>query len=118
MAVIAINGMEVPSPQTMEITWREIGKSDTNAAGQLVMDRVAIKKDLKFVWRYLSVDDMRFLIGLVNAEPFLQITCIDPATGEDAQGEYRAVDRLVKPSRYQDGKPAGYSDLQITFEER
>ena len=57
-------------------------------------------------------------LGCVTEDRVLGAYVLDPATGEDVQGEYRAADRLVKPSRYQDGKPAGYSDLQITFEER
>lgn len=118
MAVLIINGMDMPSPQTMEISWREIGKKETNAMGQMVMDRVALKRDIKCVWRYLSVDDARVLFGIVNAEPFFSLACVDPVTGENVVGEYKAEDRLIKPARYAEGKPVGFSDVQITFQER
>lgn len=118
MAIIAINGLDMPSPQTMEISYREIGKNETNAAGQKVMDRVALKRDLKCVWRYLSKEDAGILLGQITPEPFMDVSFVDPVTGENAEGEYKAADTVIKPNRYANGFPVGYADITINFQER
>lgn len=118
MAIIAINGLDMPAPQKIDIKYREIGKSETNAAGKIVMDRVALKRDVNCVWRYISKDDMTILLGQITPEPFVRLSFTDPMTGENAEGEYKTADVLIKPLRYENGAPVGYTDVQIDFQER
>lgn len=119
MAIVTLNGVEVPSPQTIEMSFRNIGKSETTAAGTTVFDLVAVKRDAKMTWRFLAPEDASIITGTVKTSPFFSLAFVDPETSENVESEYMLGDIIVKPFRYDDdGKIIGYTDVTVNFKER
>lgn len=119
MPIVSMNGVEIPSPQTIEMSFRNIGKAETTAAGTTVFDMVAVKRDAKMTWRYLSPEDASIITGTIKASPFFALAFVDPETNEDVEGEYMLGDIIMKPFRYdENGNVMGYTDITATLKER
>lgn len=119
MPIAKMNGVEIPAPTAIEISYRKIGKAETTAAGTTVYDLVAIKRDVKMTWRYMTPADASVITGTVKASPFFDLAFVDPETNEDVESEYTLEDIIIKPFRYdENGKIIGYTDVVATMKER
>ena len=116
MAVLSINGTDMPSPSAMEIQYDAVGKQETNAAGNTVMDRLGVKRTLKCTWNHLNAEDAAILLTAAQAENWIELGFYDPQSGED-EGVFR-VERASAPVfRVVEGVPV-FRSVQIDFRER
>ena len=118
MAILTINGLAMPVPQRMRFHYGDVGKLEMNAAGRVVMDRLAQRRTLECGWGYLTAEAAARLRGAVNADTFLSVTAADPQTGAAYTGEYLREGVSCGPLRYAGDTPVGYTDIQLTLVER
>lgn len=118
MAILMIGGSEMPPPKSIDIQYTRVGKTETNAAGNTVMDLLAIKRKITLVWARLTPEQAQDVVGAVNAGPFCDVTVIEPETGETETGEYRTTKEALSSMRYESDAPVGYRDIEVELTER
>ena len=85
MAVLTVNGAEMPSPSGMRVEIFDVGSSgERSASGRLVVDRVAVKRRLKLKWACLTPAQLGLLLGAVGQGAFFEAGYPDPETGPAA----------------------------------
>jgi len=81
MAMIRIDGVEMPSPSGLKVEIFDVGVQDErSASGLLVADRVAVKRRLTLEWAHLSPDDLAALLKLTGGA-FFTAAYPDPELG-------------------------------------
>ena len=79
--MIKINGVAIATPKTFEVTISDLdGESNRNANGDLIRDRIAVKRKLNCEWGPLSQNECSTLLKAVK-DIFFQVTYPDPALG-------------------------------------
>lgn len=118
MAIMLIGGVEMPPPKSMDIQYTRIGKTETNAAGNTIMDLLAVKRKITLVWAHLTPSQAADVVTAVNAGPFVDVTVTEPETQETDTGEYRCTKEALSSMRYESDAPIGYRDIEIELTER
>ena len=116
MAILAINGTDMPTPSAMEISCEPVGKEEINAAGNAVMDRLGMKRKIKCVWAYLTAENAAILLSAAQSENWNTLTYHDPANGSQ-QGTFR-VEKSTAPVFRALGGTTEYRNVTIQFKER
>jgi hypothetical protein len=57
MALINIGGTDLPAPSSYNVTITDITKNDRNAAGMMIIERIATKRQIALGWNYLTGDE-------------------------------------------------------------
>ena len=118
MAILLVNGVEVASPSEMRVSVYDVASAaDRNAKGDVVIDRVAVKRKLELKWAHLSAAQMSALLAAVGDEAFFQATYPDPATGAARMMTCYAGERAAAVLRVEDGQPV-WKDLTMEWIER
>lgn len=79
--MIKINGVAIATPKIYEATVSDLdGESNRNAAGQLIRDRVAVKRKLNLEWGPLSQSEIAPILNAVSGV-FFTVTFPDPQLG-------------------------------------
>lgn len=118
MAILTINGEAMPSPKEMKISYAPVGKSESNAAGDTVMDRIALKRTLKATWAYLTALQAASLIGTAQDDYFMTAAYVDPMTGASYSGTFYVKSCELEVVRYEGDVPTAYRDVTITLAEQ
>lgn len=80
--MININGSEIKIPKSFQVTVSDIdGESNRNAQGELLRDRVAVKRKLECEWPPLNATDCSTLLKAVQ-DVFFDVTYPDPLEGK------------------------------------
>lgn len=79
--MIKINGVTIATPSVFEPSIEDIdGESNRNANGDLIRDRIAVKRKLVLEWPSLTQDEMSMLLNEVK-DIFFSVTFPDPQLG-------------------------------------
>ena len=79
--MIKINGVALATPKIYEATVSDLdGESNRNAAGQLIRDRIAVKRKLNLEWGPLSQSEIAPILNAVSGV-FFTVTFPDPQLG-------------------------------------
>lgn len=79
--MIKVNGTKIPTPSEFTVDIADIdGESNRNAKGELIRDRIAVKRKLNMNWKALSPADMKTLLNAVSGV-FFTVEYPDPMTG-------------------------------------
>ena len=79
--MIKINGVAIATPKIYEATVSDLdGESNRNAAGQLIRDRIAVKRKLNLEWGPLSQSEIAPILNAVSVV-FFTVTFPDPQLG-------------------------------------
>lgn len=79
--MLKINGVAIATPKTFEVTISDLdGESNRNTNGDLIRDRIAVKRKLNCEWAPLSQDECSNLLKAVK-DVFFQVTYPDPELG-------------------------------------
>lgn len=117
MALLTINGVEMPSPSKLEAEIFEIGAfGERTASGRLVADRVAVKRRLKLKWAVLSPAQMGLLLGAVGGV-FFEAAYPDPQTGGMRTMTCRCADCSAGVLMIRNDQPV-WTDVEMEWEER
>lgn len=116
MAVITINGVEMPAPSDMQIGIMDLSKAERNANGTMIIERIATKRKIELSWNYLSRTQLSSVLNMVNPV-FFTVGYQDPMTGASRSGTFYVGDRSASVIDFIAGVPR-YKDVKFNFIER
>ena len=115
--MLKINGTTMPSPASMTVSGADIGDSSRrNAAGEKIIDRIAVKRSLSLRWSVLTGAQMAQLLSAVEAQPFFLVTYPDPVTNGDKQAVCCCASRSAELLRY--GSALIWKEVEMVWEEQ
>lgn len=117
MAMLMVNGAAVPAPSTMRLTLFDLSSAqERNAAGELVLDRVAVKRRIDLSWARIGSAALASLLAAMNGG-FFQASYPDPATGEMRSMTCCCADRTAGVLRMEDGA-AVWTNVEMSWTEK
>jgi hypothetical protein len=115
--MITINGTTIKTPQDCTIGIYDIASTaDRNAAGDVLIDRIATKRRLDMEWGALSNTDCAAILTAV-APVFFAVTYPDPQDGI-ARTIVCYVKKRTAPMLKYTGTTPYWEGLSMTLEER
>lgn len=100
--MIKINNTVIPTPSTYTVSINDISKAERNAKGEMVIERIAIKRKLELSWNYLTQSQLAGLLEKVSAV-FFTIEYPDPQDGTLKTGTFYCGDRSSGAIDYSNG---------------
>lgn len=114
--MLKINGVSIAMPKSFQVDISDIdGETNRNAAGQLIRDRIAVKRKLSCEWPPLSQAQASALLGAVS-NVFFTIQYPDPLVGTTTKTFY-VGDRTVPMYRNIEGTIL-WEGLKMNFVEK
>ena len=116
--MISINGVVIATPKTFEVEISDLdGETNRNANGELVRDRIAVKRKLNLEWGPLSQTEISTLIKSVSSV-FFTVTFPDPELGIITKTMY--VGDRTAPAYFYDTKTneVKWQGLKMNFIEK
>lgn len=118
MAVLLVNGFEMPAPSSMKVTVFDVSSTaDRNASGNVVIDRVGTKRKIELSWSHLSGSDLSRLLTAVGTDVFFTAEYPDPVTGGMKSIVCYAGDRSTGVLRVIGGEPV-WTKIEMNWIER
>lgn len=115
--MININGSEIKTPKSFQVTVSDIdGESNRNAQGELLRDRVAVKRKLECEWPPLNAADCSTLLKAVQ-DVFFDVTYPDPLEGKNITKTFYVGDRTAPVLLIKDGQ-VYWQSLKMNFIEQ
>lgn len=88
-----MNGVSITAPSVFKVDINDLdGESGRNARGQLIRDRVAVKRKLECEWGPLQSSEISVILQAVQNE-FFQVRYPDPMTGNNQTKTFYVGDR-------------------------
>ena len=113
---LIINGVTVVTPKSFKVSISDVdGETGRNARGDMVRDRVAVKRKLECEWGLLSQAEMSALLTAVKSE-FFTVSYPDPEVGIVSRTFYVGDRSAPAYSWANNLKP--WSGLSMNFIER
>ena len=79
--MLSINGGAIASPKSLEVTISDLdGESNRNANGELIRDRIGVKRKIALEWPPLTQSEISALLTSVSGV-FFTVTFPDPQQG-------------------------------------
>lgn len=116
MALIKINGVDMPSPSGMLFGIQDISKAERNARGTMIIERIATKRKIDLEWSYLTPAQLSTLLVAVSPV-FFTVTYTDPQTNSLRTGTFYSGDRNAGVMDYINGN-LRYKDVKFSVIER
>ena len=116
--MISINGVAIATPKTFEATVTDLdGESNRNANGELIRDRIAVKRKLNLEWGPLTQAETQTLLSAVSSV-FFTVTFPDPQSGMITKTMY--VGDRTAPAYFYDekDKEVKWQGLKMNFIEK
>lgn len=114
--MLKINGVAIATPKTFEVTVSDLdGESERNANGQLIRDRIAVKRKINLEWSPLTQTESSKLLNAVS-DVFFTVEFPDPQLGIISKTMY-VGDRTTPAYSYINGV-IKWSGLKMNFVER
>jgi hypothetical protein len=79
MALLKINGVDMPTPSTMSVAVEDLVHAERNARGKMIDELIAIKDKIELTWAYLTPVQLSQLLTAVKPRSF-NVTYMDPVT--------------------------------------
>lgn len=93
--MLQIDGVAIASPKSFKVSINDLdGESNRNAKGELIRDRVAVKRKLELEWPPLTNSQMSTLLTKVQ-NVFFTVTYPDPMTGSNQTKTFYVGDRTA-----------------------
>ena len=114
--MIKINGVAIATPKIYEATVSDLdGESNRNAAGQLIRDRIAVKRKLNLEWGPLSQSEIAPILNAVSGV-FFTVTFPDPQLGIITKTMY--VGDITAPAYQYINEEVKWSGLKLNLIEK
>jgi hypothetical protein len=114
--MLKINGVAIAAPSVYEMTIQDLdGESNRNANGDLIRDRIAVKRKLNLEWPPLDQREISTLLNAVSSV-FFTVTFPDPQLGMITKTMY-VGDRTAPAYVYINGE-VKWSSLKMNFIEK
>ena len=113
MALLTINGVSITSPKELQVDVMDLdGTTNRNAKGEIVRDRIAVKRKISLKWGPLSPSQISTILQSVQSE-FFTCTYPDPMVGGDSTKTFYVGDRSAPLF-----KQGLWESLQMDFVEK
>ena len=118
MALLVINGVTVKTPSKFSVTVSDFdGETTRNAKGELIRDRIGVKRKLDCEWPPLTQSEMSTLLNAVS-NVFFTVTYLDPMIGSTTKTMY-VGDRSAPMYRYgTGGSEVLWENVKMNFIEK
>jgi hypothetical protein len=116
MALITVNGVNIPTPTNYDVGIQDISNAQRNAQGTMVIERIATKKTITLSYSYLSATDLSTILQAI-APTFYNVTYLDPITNSNVTSSFYCGDRSLGMIDFQAGVPR-YQNLKFELIER
>jgi hypothetical protein len=116
--MISINGVAIATPKSYEATVTDLdGETNRNANGELIRDRIAVKRKLNLEWGPLTQAETQTLLSAVSSV-FFTVTFPDPQSGMITKTMY--VGDRTAPAYFYDekAKEVKWQGLKMNFIEK
>ncbi len=114
--MLKINGTEITTPKSIEFDLNDIdGETNRNAAGEMIRDRIAVKRKLVCEWPPLTQNEISALLSAV-ADVFFTLEYPDAIIGVTTKTFY-VGDRTAPMYTYINGV-AKWQGLKMNFIEK
>ena len=114
--MISINGVQIATPKTYEVTVSDLdGESNRNAKGELIRDRIAVKRKLNLEWGPLTQIEIQTVLSSVSSV-FFTVTFPDPMGGMITKTMY-VGDRTAPAYQFVNGE-IKWQGLKMNFIEK
>ena len=118
MALLTVNGAEMPAPTTLKINIFDVSATaDRNASGNVVIDRVGTKRKLEMTWAHMTAAQLSALLTAVGEKLFFTAGYPDPQTGGMRSMTCYCGDRATGVLRMENGNPV-WTDVEMNWIER
>ena len=115
--MISVNGTPIVTPKKFVPGIYDVSKNaDRNAAGTMLIDRVAVKRKLEMEWGPLTNSEMSTLLTSVS-DVFFTVTYPDPKTGSSNTITCYVGDRTAAMYKYTGTTPM-WEGLKMNFIEQ
>lgn len=111
--MVKISGVEIPTPSDYLVSIMDISKAERNAAGTMVIDRIATKRKIEIAWKYLDKTELSRLFNLVSPVSF-NVEYIDPQDNGFRSGVFYAGDRNAGALDFINGS-IRYKDIKFNL---
>lgn len=114
--MLKVNGVAIAAPSAYEVTIQDLdGESNRNASGNMIRDRIAVKRKINLEWPPLSQVEISTLLNAVSSV-FFTVTFPDPQQGMITNTMY-VGDRTAPAYQYKNGE-VKWSGLKMNFIEK
>lgn len=116
MALININGVELPAPSKYDVGIMDINKAERNAKGTMIIERITTKRKIQLSWKYLTRNQLQSIFNLIK-NTYFDVEYVDPQTADLKTGTFYTGDRNVGAMDYFDGE-IRWKDIKFNIIER
>lgn len=116
MAIISVNGVELPAPSEYDVGIMDLSKAERNARGTMIIERIATKRKIEIGWSYLKGSDYSKILNLVNPVWFT-VRFFDPKDNGMRSGTFYVGDRQAPMIKFKNGK-AEWENIKMSFIEK
>ena len=115
--MIKINGVAIATPKTFEVSISDIdGETNRNLNGELIRDRITVKRKLSMEWGFLNSAECSILLKSVK-DVFFSVNYPDPMEGDIVTKTFYVGDRTAPAYIFIDGETR-WSGLKMNFIEK
>jgi len=114
--MIKINGVAMPAPSEYSVSIMDISKAERNAAGTMIIERIATKRKIELNWKYLTREQLNQVLTLVSPVSFT-VEYLDPQDNAWRSGSFYCGDRTAAAMDYRDGN-VRWKDIKFNLIER
>ena len=116
MALISINGVDLPTPGDYDCGINDLVKADRNANGTLIAEKIATKRKIQLGWPYLTGAQYSQILNLVDPM-FFTVKYFDAKENGYKTGTFYVGDRPAPMMSFKKGV-AEYKDVKFNLIER
>lgn len=116
MALLRVNGVDLPTPTELSFGKYDISKAERNARGTMIIERITTKIKISVKYNYLTADDVSKVLKAL-ALTYWDVTFLDPVKNVYVTSSFYAGDRNLGMIDYANGE-ARYKDLSFDLIER
>lgn len=114
--MLSINGVAIATPKSFQVDIQDLdGESNRNAQGDMIRDRIAVKRKISLEWSPLTQSESSTLLNAVSSVYFT-VTFPDPKDGMITKTMY-VGDRTTPAYQFKDGQ-VKWSGLKMNFIEK
>lgn len=115
--MLKINGVAIATPKTFKVAISDLdGESNRNAKGELIRDRIAVKRKLECEWPPLEMAQISILLKAVQ-DVYFNVEYPDPMEGAMVTKTFYVGDRTSPVYRNNNGNIL-WEGLSMNFIER
>jgi hypothetical protein len=93
MGLLKVNGIDIVTPSVYQVDIADLdGTTNRNAKGDLIRDRIAVKRKLSLEWAPLKTSEISTLLKAVQ-DVFFSCTYLDPMVGSVQTKTFYVGDR-------------------------